>query len=261
MKTKLLLLAIIAFTSCKNNNQQQAKNTDLIQQNLKGQVKETIDTPYKVDSSGNMGAQDSCCVETTEFNDSGYINRFYTKDNKGKTKMDQSFTHYPSGAFKEATTMNDGKLSNRLVTTLDNNGNYNGGDTYDSMNKKDGYYTDLKQNDYGEVTTGKYHKMDSTLKYQFESNYDNKAQYVGGHTDSAGKTIYSNVTTLDSSENPVKAITMTMAKDSAKHDTTLYRYDKYDDLGNWIQRTSLNASGKPTKVTKRGITYYKAPNP
>jgi len=257
MKAKLLLLTIIAFTACKNNNQQQAKNTDLIQQNLKGQVKEIIDTPFKVDSSGNIGVQDSCCVETTEFNDSGYINRFYTKDNKGTTKMDQTFTHYPSGAFKEATTMNDGKLSNRLVTTLDDKGNYNGGDTYDSTNKKDGYYTDLKQNDFGEVTAGKYHKTDSTLKYQFEENYDNKAQYLGGHTDSAGKTTYSNVTTLDSNGNAIKTISMNMVKDSAKHDTTLYHYDKYDDLGNWIQRTTLNASGKPTKVTKRGISYYK----
>ena len=247
------------LVSCKNNNQQQtpAKNTDLVQQNLKGQVKQTTDTPYKTDSSGNMAALDSCCIETQELNDSGYVTKYYTKDNKGTTKTDQTLTHYTSGAFKEVTTMNDGKLSSRLVTTLDNNGNYNGGYNYDSTNKKDGYYTDLKQNDFGEVYEGKLHKMDSTLKYQWQSEYDKNAQYLGGHTDSAGKVIYSNATTLDSSGNPVEVITMSMAKDSAKYDTTLYRYDKYDEQGNWIQRTALNASGKPTKIIKREITYYK----
>jgi len=50
---------------------------------------------------------------------------------------------------------------------------------------------------------------------------------------------------------------MSMVKDSAKYDTTMYRYDKYDEQGNWIQRTALNASGKPTKIVKREITYYK----
>lgn len=257
MTTKLLLSALIVLASCNNNTQQPPKNTDLVQQNLKGLVKETIDIPYKVDSSGNIGAQDSCCVETQELNDSGYLTRDYTKDVKGNTKMDQALSHYPSGAFKEVTVMNDGKLSSRLATTLDNNGNYNGGETYDSMGKKDGYYKDLKQNDFGEVTSGKYYKTDSTLKYQFESNYDKNAHFLGGTTDSAGKTIYTSVTTLDSIGDPVKTITMTMVKDSAKYDTSIYRYDKYDEAGNWIQRTALNTSGKPTKITKRGITYYK----
>lgn len=257
MKTTLILLTIIMLASCKSNNEQQPKNTDLIQQNLKSLVKQTIDTPYKVDSSGNIGAQDSCCVETQELNDSGYVTKYYTKDIKGNTKMDQTFIHNPNGSLKEFTTMNDGKPSNHIVIASDDNGNYKAAESYDSTGKQDGYYTDFKQNDFGELTNLKLYKTDSTLKYMFESQFDNNAQYLGGHTDSAGKTIFSNATTLDSNSNAVKVITTTMVKDSAKQDTSLYRYDQYDEVGNWIQRTTLNASGKPTKVTKRGITYYK----
>src|SRR3954468_10710050 len=142
MKTIFPFLIIIALLSCKNNNQQQqAKNTDLIQQNLKGQVKQTIDTPFKVDSSGKTGAQDSCCVETQELNDSGYVTKYYTKDIKGNTKMDQTFIHNPNGSLKEFTTMNDGKPSNHIVIAIDENGNYKAAESYDSTGKQDGYYT------------------------------------------------------------------------------------------------------------------------
>ena len=259
MKTTTLLFAsIVLLLSCKNNNQQaQPKNTDLVQRNLKGAVQHTIETPYKADSTGNTIAMDSCCVETYELNDSGYITKYTSKNDSNITNTEQTLIHYPNGAMKDITIMNNGKFTNRVTPTIDENGNYTGGMSYDSTSKQDGYYTDMKQNDFGELTNGKLYKMDSTLKYHFEENYDNKGQYLGGRTDSAGKVIYTNITTLDSSGNPVKMITTTMVKDSAKNDTTLYRYDKYDEQGNWIQRTTLTASGKPTKITKREITYYK----
>jgi hypothetical protein len=249
MKTTLLFFtAGILFLSCKNNNQQseQQKNTDLVQQNLKGAVQRTVDTPYKADSTGNIGAMDSCCVETQELNDSGYVTKYYSKNNSGATKTEQTFMHYP----------NDGKLSGRIAITIDDNGNYKEAVSYDSTGKQDGYYTDLKQNEFGEITNGKQYKMDSTLKYQWENNFDKNGQYLGGHSDSAGKVTYTSTTTLDSNGNPVKSISMSMVKDTAKYDTTMYRYDKYDGQGNWIQRTALNASGKPVKIVKREITYY-----
>jgi len=258
MKTTTLLFAAMLLFSCKNNQQsEQPKNTDLVQQNLKGPVQRTVDTPYKADSTGNAGAMDSCCAETQELNDSGYVTKYYTRNDSGVTKTEQTLLHYPNGAVKDISIMNDGKLSNHIVPTIDENGNYNGGLSYDSTNKQDGYYTDMKQNKFGEITSGKLYKMDSTLKYQFLNNFDKNGRYLSGRTDSAGKAIYTSTATLDGNGNPVKVITMSMVKDSTKYDTTMYRYDKYDEQGNWIQRITLTASGKPNKIIKREITYYK----
>lgn len=36
-----------------------------------------------------------------------------------------------------------------------------------------------------------------------------------------------------------------------------YKYDSFDDKGNWTQRTQSDENGKPEKITKREITYYK----
>jgi hypothetical protein len=49
----------------------------------------------------------------------------------------------------------------------------------------------------------------------------------------------------------------TTTKDSTTNKITKYRYDSYDDKGNWTQRTETDENGKPVKIVKRTITYYK----
>jgi inorganic pyrophosphatase len=48
-----------------------------------------------------------------------------------------------------------------------------------------------------------------------------------------------------------------MAKDSTTTKTTTFKYDSYDEQGNWTQRTTFDDKGKATKVIKRTHTYYK----
>ncbi len=257
MKSNLILcMAIILIASCQEKPSS-PKNTDLIQSNLKGPVEQTTETPYKVDSTGNIGAMDSCCAEISLFNDSGYVTTYTRKDSKGDIKNQQTISHYPNGAVHEVVITKDGKPDSRVTIETDDKGNYSTAKSYDSTGKEDNYYTDLKQNDYGEITGGKQFNIDSTLKYSFESVYDDSARFVSGHTDSAGKTIYSSSVTLNDKGDPVKRINTHVEKDSTTHDTITFRYDQYDDHGNWTQRTTLNADGKPTKVTKREITYFK----
>ena len=56
---------------------------------------------------------------------------------------------------------------------------------------------------------------------------------------------------------PSEESTTTVTKDTSKTEKFSYKYDSYDDKGNWTQRTSYNEKGKPVKVIKRTISYYK----
>ena len=82
MKYLLFLLAasVTAF-SCGESKQEAPKNIDLLADNLSGKVEQVTEIPYKTDSTGKTGEQDSCCVLTTNYNEKGYASA-YTSKNK-----------------------------------------------------------------------------------------------------------------------------------------------------------------------------------
>ena len=68
--------------------------------------------------------------------------------------------------------------------------------------------------------------------------------------------------TYDDKNNVIESTYKEVKTDSTKKDTTIttitkYRYDTFDDKGNWTQRTEMDKDGKPVKIVKRTITYYK----
>ena len=81
--------------------------------------------------------------------------------------------------------------------------------------------------------------------------------FIGGTaTDSTGKTTYTGTVKLDDKGNAVEETTTTLEKGVTKTEVVTYKYDSYDDKGNWTQRTSYNDKGKPTKVVKRIFAFY-----
>jgi len=62
---------------------------------------------------------------------------------------------------------------------------------------------------------------------------------------------------LNDKSDPIEETTTTLEKGSTKTEKLTYKYDTYDDKGNWVQRTTYNEKGKPSKIVKRTITYYK----
>ena len=119
-------------------------------------------------------------------------------------------------------------------------------------------YKDLSENEYGEVLKGTEYKPDNTMKSSFENNYDKDGHFIGGSgKDSTGKEIFHSTVKLNDKGDAAEETTMTVTKDSTKNETVTYKYDSYDDQGNWTQRTTYNDKGKPTKIVKRTYTYYK----
>ena len=140
---------------------------------------------------------------------------------------------------------------------VDSAGKYSGGQTFDSVGKMTGYYTDLKENEYGIVTDGKYHKPDSSVKMTFTVIYD-KGIYLGGSsTDSTGKVVSTTAVKVNDKGDPIEITNINVKKDSTTTEVTSYKYENYDDQGNWLQQTAINDKGKATKIIKRAITYYK----
>ena len=252
-----LLIVGLLFVACNNNKGTDSpKNTDLIIQNLKGMVQRTEETSYKVDSTGKIGAMDSCCASIQEFDAKGYNPKYLSKDNNGITKEEAIYNRYEGGQMKEVVMMTNGKKTSSISIQIGKDGKYISAKSFGADGKMDGYYADLKENEYGSLTGGKFYKTDSTLKYSFTAFFD-KAINIGSQTDSAGKMISENKLKINDKGDVIEMNSTTITKDSTIHKKETYTYDSYDDKGNWTEKTTYNEKGKPVKVVKRTIIYYK----
>jgi hypothetical protein len=251
----LVMVSVIVF-SCGESKKETRKNTDLLADNLSGKVEQTTDSTYKTDSTGKPGELDSCCVVSTKYDEKGYASVYTSIDKAGKDNEESAFTHDDKGLFTgQKTTKNRKPLSS--ITVQSENGKYSGAKSFDSTDKMDFYFTDITTNDYDRLTGFKQYKPDSTLKLSITNTYDK--QFLKGSitNDSVGKETYSSNLKLDDKNNVIESATKEVTKDSTINKTTRYSYDSFDDKGNWTQRTEMDGTGKPVKIVKRTIIYYK----
>jgi hypothetical protein len=259
MKKILLLLVTGLFAlACINKNQtnEPPKNSELIQQNYKGKVQRLEEVPYKVDSTGKIGEIDSCCIFVAELNEKGYTTRWYNKDKKGVISFLRNLNRFDNGQFKEWNDTINGKKYRSMVLQIDNDGKYSGAKSYDSAGKVDGYFTDFKENEYGEMTAFKHYKTDSSLIGTWTAEYDKSIWLGSTTTDSTGKVNGTYKNKLDDKGNSIEFTSTIVTKDSTTKKVETYKYNSYDDQGNWTQRTEYE-NGKPIKVAKRNFKYYK----
>lgn len=259
MKKIFLILAGFFAVTCNDNDQTDAtpKNSDLIQQNLKGKIQHLEEEPYKVDSIGKVRELDSCCIEISDFDEKGYLTRYHTKDGNQAIKDDFTYTRHENGLMKGWVKATDGKKKASLSIQLTKDGRYGDGQSYDSTGKMDAYYTNVKDNEYNLVTEIKKYKPDSTLEFSWSHMYDKNIWVSTTKTDSSGKIVVSRKAKNDEKGNIIELTRIDVKKDSTTTRVTTYKYDSYDEEGNWTQRTEYNDKGRPVKIVKRNITYYK----
>jgi len=229
--------------------------SDAAQENLKGNIKQVETNTYTVDSTGNIGGMDTCCNYVEEFDDNGFSRRYVTKDAKGNVKSEQSFTHNDKGLFTGMTTMTNNKKTSSMTVEIDKDDKYSVAKTFDSADKMDSYYDGITTNEFGQVTSATQHNPDSTLKGSFTSKYE-KQFFIGTESkDSTGKVTYASNVKLNDKNDQDQLTETTTNKDSTKTTVTTFKYDGWDDQGNWTQQTTYNDKGKPVKIIKRIITY------
>lgn len=258
MKKIFFLSAVIAVSfSCNQKKQEYAKNADVRADNLNGNVQQTTATDYKADSSGKMGEPDSCCVATTKYDEKGYVTEYDNDDKSGENKEKSTYTHYDNGAMKDFKNTKNGKFVSSITVLTDSAGKYTMAKEYDSANRLKFYYTDISQNEYGQLTGMKKYNADSSLSGSMVSNFNNSIFTGNEAKDSVGKVVFSSTVKLDDKNNVIERDSKNVTKDSTVSKTSKYKYDSLDDQGNWTQRTELDENGKPVKIVKREITYYK----
>lgn len=258
---KLFLLSLssaVLLLGCNNSAKVEpasmAKNSDVVQQNLKGKVKEFEEVSYTIDSSG--ASKKDSLTNTNQFDEKGYQSKSLAKDSTGKVHTEQTMTHDENGMFTEIVSLTNGKQTFRLTTEF-KDGKYTGGKSFDSTGKQDGYYTDLSTNEYGVVYAGKRHAVDGRIMSTWDSKFDGPIYVSGSSTDSTGKVSYTGSVKVDDKGNPIEEVSTTREKDSTKTQKMTYKYDGYDETGNWTQRTTYDEKGKPSKIVKRTFSYYK----
>jgi hypothetical protein len=258
-QTLFAFLVLVLISSCSNNKKEATavKNNDWTNLHLKGMVKSLEGTSYTPDSTGKIGEMDSCCIETMQMDDKGYNTMSQTKDSKGNIKSETTITRYEGGQVKEVVTIANGKKTNSFSIDIDKDGKYTGARGYDSAGKMLSYYTDLTEDDYGAVTGGIEHHADSSLKSSFKAENNKGMQVNATAKDSAGNVTSTYKADLDDKGNIVRETTTFVVNGTSTTTITTYKYDNFDDQGNWMQRTAVNEKGKATKVVKRKYEYYK----
>ena len=258
MKKIFLLSMVIAIAfSCNPKKQGPAKNADTLVDNLKGKVEQVIETDYQTDSTGKTGDQDSCCVVESRYDEKGYIMEYSTDNKAGTEKNKEEFTHYDNGAMKSMKSTKNNAPGASVSIEADKDGKYTGATETDPSGKLEFYYTGFDQNDYGHLTALKKYHADSSLAGTMTNTYDKQILKSNEYKDSLGKVTYSLAVKLDDKNNIIEKATKTVSKDSTIDKVVRYKYGNFDDQGNWTERTETDESGRPVKITKRTITYYK----
>lgn len=249
-----MLFFIVSGSLIACNNNQIRKNTGLVQQNLKGKVQTVTEITTNIDSAGNVKSDST--IKISDFNIDGYITTTTSKDANGNIIETQTIVLNADGTMSETKKSKDGKQISRFKVEVDNNGNYIGGKNYDSTNTQDSYVTDLKTNEYGLVYSGKEYTMNGKIKNSWDIKYDGP-NYIGYTAiDSLGKTSQGSAN-LNEKGDIIKENYTFYEKDSAITKNYTYKYDTYDNKGNWTQRSAYDEKEKKSIIVKRVFAYYK----
>ena len=236
------------------------KYSSLVSQGLKGDISSIEETSYKADSTtGKIGEMDSCCVSVTEYDENGNDIKSVSKDSKGNPSSESIVTHHPNGLFKSVANTNTakGKSTGGFETKIDDKGNYTWAGEIDSNGKGGIYYTNITQNEEGEVTGWKQYDKDSVFRQTGEAKYDKHLFMSSTNKDSVGKVKSTSIAKYNDKGEQTEYSYTDMSKDTTKTTVTKYTYDAHDEMGNWTQRTTWNDKGKATGIMKRKFTYRK----
>lgn len=260
-KISIIVAGLFLLAACNNAKEETSKPkmamSDLALEKLSGDIAAIEESPYKTDSAGKIGEMDSCCISVSDYDENGNNIKGTSKDSKGNVKEQGVFERYANGMWKGAKNTKDGKPSGSFETTQNEKGEYTSAVAYDSAGKLDVYYTNITQNENGQVLTWKQYDKDSVFRQEGESKYENGLQTGFTLKDSVGKVKTSSTSKYNEKGELTENSNTTVTKDSTTTTITKYTYDTHDEKGNWTQRTTWDDKGKATKITKRVYTYRK----
>ena len=259
-KLPLILFATLLLFACSEAPEETvtiAENSGWATSHLKGMVQSFEETHYTPDSTGQIGAMDSCCIEVNVFDDMGYLASYSERDREGTVTRKTTFERLEGGKIKSAVRTENGKQVWTRTIVHDENGNTLYGEDRDSSGQVTYYYSDIEENEIGQALKGKMHSADSTFMGIWSRKYTDGMRTGSGWVDSTGIQINDYTGELNEDGWLAKMTIVKMGEDSTLTTSVeTYTYDSIDDMGNWTQRTLYNEEGKATEVEKRTYTYF-----
>ena len=110
---------------------------------------------------------------------------------------------------------------------VDDKGQYTVAEAFDSTGKLDVYYTDTKQNEFGQILGWKQYDKDSVFRMQGEATYDKGLQMGFTTKDSVGKLKSSSSFKYNDKGEQTEALQTNVIKDSTTTKVTKYTYDSH----------------------------------
>lgn len=226
--------------------------TDLQQANIKGHVAKLVTETYNVDSLDQVGELKSLTIEI--FNKLGYTNTDTAKDIMDKNEVVNFLIYNKDGSLSSLSTFENGKKQSKMLLKYDD-GKCIAMEIYDSNDKLENYYSNIKQNEFGLLLNLNSYNANNRLTMSYANEYDGIYQIRATAKDSVGmltSEVKINLTDSKYQENMLEVI---YTKDSIIKKYLSYKYESWDTVGNWLKQTAFNDKGKPIKFVNRIISY------
>lgn len=256
MKVLLIVLSVFAFTGCAQKKKKaEVKHSDLLTENIKGNVSQMTITPYHCDSTGKIGEMQDCCKTVFEYNEDGNLLKQVSTNKEGKITEEETTTIHETGFRTSVTTMQDGKRSRYIVFEMNDSGRYVSGKVLDSANQVSMYYEDLVMNEWGQPVSFTLYGKDSTIIMKEEAKYDGNKLLSYFQTDKNGKETGRYSFRYNDKNEMIEETRIENTEQGMKKTVYPQTYTEHDAKGNWTIMTRWDENGKALSILKREFVY------
>jgi len=245
------IFTLFLFASCTGNKTIKYLN-DLEQANIKGDVAILITETYAIDSISQIIKLESETIEY--FDEPGYTITDTTRNFAEKNEIVNVLKYNINGSLSSLSTFENGKKQSEMLLKYDNDKCISM-NIYDDNDKLESFYKNIYQTEYGLLTGLDSYDANGKFIMSYANEYDSIYQTKAISKDSSGmlkSEVNIHLTDKKYEENVVE---ITYFKDSTDKKSLFYQYKKWDEAGNWVERTIFDDKGKIIKTVKRIFSY------
>jgi hypothetical protein len=261
---QLLILAIVPTIFTASYAQAQSDShmdkatkpvTFMESEGLVGNIKTLEETPFKSDENGNAQEMEECCKRLIEVNKDGHVVKVTEKNSDGSIDMVSVYALNASGKSFLTTITEDDKTRTR-ERKFDANGHAILGTWRDHNGNITDFHTVDLRNEFGQALSGRSYHANGEYMGRWSRQRVDKVRLGESWTNSSGVKVFSHIGEANEKGWLSKLTDVHIDEEGNKTtEIETFTYDKFDDVGNWTQRTKVRG-GIAVEVMKRQYTYY-----
>lgn len=226
--------------------------TDLEQANLKGHVTKLITKTYKIDSTGEIIKLE---LETIEiFNKLGYTITDTAKNFIEKNEVVNFLKYNTNGSLASLSTFENGRKQSQMLLKYDDD-KCTDIQIYNANNKLENYYKNILQTKYGLLSSLNSYDANGKFTMSFVNEYDSIYQIAATAKDSLGEVTSEVRMHLTDKKYQENILEVSYFKDSTTQKFLSYKYEIWDEKGNWVKKNVFDNKGNLLQIVKRVFIY------